>query len=184
MLPLSPSPSSPFENPSPSSSPPPPPAQQQSTDEKGPEIAEAGEGQPVTSTRITLASAVTSPEYQRKLNWPKLIITSCMASAFVIAFQTQYSHFPPTVIFISLAFSISFLCILVHNSISSGFPILAKVLEGLAIFFMVQCFLLAITSLFPPMLKYTIWALYAFSFLLVLIFKLLKTSTTIYISWP
>ncbi|KAL6318790.1 hypothetical protein AAG906_001263 [Vitis piasezkii] len=50
MLPLSPSPSSPFENPSPSSSPPspppppPPPAQQQSTDEKGPEIAEAGEG--------------------------------------------------------------------------------------------------------------------------------------------
>ncbi|KAJ9677172.1 hypothetical protein PVL29_022260 [Vitis rotundifolia] len=180
MLQPTPSPSSPSENPPPSHvvpplpssqlvaqppSPSPPPSPLPATPES--EIAEDGD-----DIRIRMSPGIPT-EVQRKLNWPKIIVTSCIASALVLPFQTGYTS-SPAIVLSCTSFSLSLLCTIVDNCISSAFPTLRQLLSDLAIFFLVDGFLLVITYPLSIILKSIIWALYFLLFLFVWASKWLK----------
>ncbi|KAJ9677176.1 hypothetical protein PVL29_022264 [Vitis rotundifolia] len=182
MLQSTPSPSSPSENPLPPppshvvtplrtsqlvAPPPSPPLSPLIPATLESEIAEDGD-----DIRIRM-SPVIPTEVERKLNWPKIIVTSCIASALVIAFQTRYPS-SPTIVLSCTAFSLSLLCTIVDNCISSRFPTLRQLLSDLAIFFLVDGFLLVITNPLSIILKSIIWGLYFVLFLIVLVSKWLK----------
>lgn len=70
-----------------------------------------------------------------------MIISSCLSAAFVVAFQPQFPMTQATS-FLFLSLCASFVYILVGIPMESGFPIIARVLDLLSMFFLTQqCFL-------------------------------------------
>jgi hypothetical protein len=105
------------------------------------------------------------------VDWVKIMVTFCFAWAPAIALthaQLQ-SKFSPIFLVVSFQLLLCFACFFVSIFMKSKFPVKARVLDLVGVFFAVTAFFTAITIPFPLWLQIITWLLYAISFLAILV---------------
>jgi hypothetical protein len=98
-------------------------------------------------------------------DWANLMITYVLAFAPAIAltYAQIYSKFSPTFHVLSFEFLLSFATLIVSKFMKLKFPVLARGLNVVGIFFAVTAFFTAITIPFPLYLQISTWVVYAIS---------------------
>ncbi|KAK9278457.1 hypothetical protein L1049_028022 [Liquidambar formosana] len=127
---------------------------------------------PALDLEAQAATVVVAQEDQRRsLNWPKTVIAFCLSSGLEIALQSlpNGSELPLTFNLMCLAILFAFASLVVAVFIGSKFPVPARVLELVGVFFAATAFFLAITIPFPLRHKCIAWAVYAICLLAIMI---------------
>jgi hypothetical protein len=98
-------------------------------------------------------------------DWANLMITYVLAFAPAIAltYAQIYSKFSPTFHVLSFEFLLSFATLIVSKFMKPKFPVVARGLDAVGIFFAVTAFFTAITIPFPLYLQIITWVVYAIS---------------------
>ncbi|OMO67964.1 hypothetical protein CCACVL1_20161 [Corchorus capsularis] len=122
-------------------------------------------------------AALTVEDSQNYLAWEKLIVAFCLGSSIEIAIlfaQIGSAPLPITFNLLSLAILLAFTCLCVGKCYSnhSKFHRVARMLEQVGGFFMVTAFFIAIAIPFPLWLQCCTGAVYAISFLSIMICNL------------
>lgn len=133
-----------------------------------------------TDPQITVVEQLPRPPpppvivQQNNLEWNKLIINFCFASAIEIANQSDNSQSQNSPFFraLPLAISLAFASLFVAKFIGAKFAGTARALEQASIFFAATAFFLAVSIPFPLYIKCTTWAVYAVSLLAIFICRL------------
>ncbi len=108
---------------------------------------------------------------RRNLEWQDIIMGFCFTSALGIALQSMQTpcQLPPSFHLLSLAVVFTFSALFVAKFISSKFPVPAQAVEKVAVFFMTTAFFHAIAIPLPLHLKFSTWAIYVVSLLVVFV---------------
>jgi len=108
-------------------------------------------------------------------DWAKIMVTFCLASAPAIALTYAQVHSKYSPIFHVLSFELllCFASFFVSKFMKSKFPVKARVLNLVGVFFAVTAYFTAITIPLPLWLQIIAWLVYAISFVAVLVSILL-----------
>jgi len=108
-------------------------------------------------------------------DWAKIMVTFCLASAPAIAltYAQVHSKYSPTFHMLSFEFLLCFASFFVSKFMKSKFPVIARVLDLVGVFFAVTAYFTAITIPLPLWLQIIAWLVYAISFVAVLVSILL-----------
>jgi hypothetical protein len=98
-------------------------------------------------------------------DWAHLLITFVLAfaPAIPLTYAQIHSRFSPTFHLLSFEFLLSFATFFVSKFMKPKFPVLARGLDVVGIFFAVTAFFTAITIPFPLYLQIITWVVYAIS---------------------
>ena len=107
--------------------------------------------------------------------WQNTILTLCSTTATGIAIQSMEKEFqfPPSFHWLSLANSLTFSALFVAKFVGRKSPAAVKVLEQFAVFLAVTIFFLAVAIPLPLHFKYSAWAIYAVTMIIVFICEIL-----------
>jgi hypothetical protein len=108
-------------------------------------------------------------------DWAKIMVTFCLASAPAIAltYAQVHSKYSPNFHVLSFEFLLCFASFVVSKFMRSKFPVKARVLDLVGVFFAVTAYFTAITISLPLWLQIIGWLVYAISFVAVLVSILL-----------
>jgi hypothetical protein len=108
-------------------------------------------------------------------DWAKIMVTFCLASApaITLTYAQVHSKYSPTFHVLSFEFLLCFASFFVSKFMKSKFPMIARVLDLVGVFFAVTAYFTAITIPLPLWLQIIAWLVYAISFLAVLVSILL-----------
>jgi hypothetical protein len=108
---------------------------------------------------------------QGNMDWTKIMVAFCLASAIDIALLSVqvHSQLPPAFHLLSLVILLAFASFFVSKFINSKFVVTAQVLQKFGVLFTVTAFFMAITIPSPFYLKLTGLAVYIISLLAILI---------------
>ncbi|KAB1219400.1 hypothetical protein CJ030_MR3G001117 [Morella rubra] len=103
---------------------------------------------------------------RQDVEWQKIIMAFCFASALSIALQSLQiqSPLPLSCHLLSMRILLTFSALFVAKFVRSKFPTVARVLEQVAVFVAAGGFFLAIAIPLPLHLKFATWAICAISF--------------------
>ncbi|KAG2664501.1 hypothetical protein I3760_16G085100 [Carya illinoinensis] len=124
-----------------------------------------------TESQAVVAQHALEVGNQNNRDWVTIIVAFDLSSAIGVALTSVQLHpnFSPTFKLFCFTVSLCFASCFVSHFINSEFPVIARVLYGVGIFFAVTAFFMAITIPFTDdlLLKLTVWLLYAVSFLVI-----------------
>ena len=108
--------------------------------------------------------------HNRIRDWAKIMVTFCLAwaSAIALTYAQVHSKFSPMFNVVSFECLLCFASFFVSGFMNSKFPVIARVLDRVGVFFAVIAFFTAITIPFPPWLQIITWLDCAISFVAVL----------------
>jgi hypothetical protein len=108
-------------------------------------------------------------------DWAKIMVTFCLASApaITLTYAQVHSKYSPTFHVLSFEFLLCFASFFVSKFMKSKFPMIARVLDLVGVFFAVTAYFTAITIPLPLWLQIIAWLVYAISFVAVLVSILL-----------
>ncbi|KAK9278358.1 hypothetical protein L1049_027923 [Liquidambar formosana] len=142
--------------------PPPPPP---------PPPASGGDLEVSAKHNLQPASPIVVNNQNINRDWAKIIIAFCLTAAVDIALLPVQTHsqLPTTFYFPSLSMSFAFASLFVAQFIGAKYPVAARVLDRIGVFFAATTFFLAISIPFPLSLKCTTWTLYVLALLVIII---------------
>jgi hypothetical protein len=96
------------------------------------------------------------------IDWAKIMMTFRLAYAPSIAltYAQVHSKFTPTFHVVSFEFLLSFASFFVSKFMNSKFPVIARLLHRVGVFFAVTAFCTSITIPFPLWLQIVTWLVY------------------------
>jgi hypothetical protein len=105
------------------------------------------------------------------IDWAKIMMTFCLAFAPSIAltYAQIHSKFSPTFHVVSFEFLLCFASFFVSKFMNPKFPVIARLLDRVGVFFAVTAFCTSITIPFPLWLQIVTWLVYAISFVAVIV---------------
>lgn len=108
---------------------------------------------------------------RQDVEWQKIIMAFCFASALSIALQSLQIQSPLPLSFhlLSMAILLTFSALFVAKFVRSKFPTAARVLEQVAVFVAAGGFFLAIAIPLPLHFQFTTWSICAISLLSIII---------------
>jgi len=98
-------------------------------------------------------------------DWVKIMVTFCLAfgPAIALTYAQIHSKFSPTFHVLSFESLLCFASFFVSKFMKAKFPVVARVLDFVGVFFAVTAYFTAITISFPLYLQIIAWLVYAIS---------------------
>jgi hypothetical protein len=109
------------------------------------------------------------------IDWAKIMMTFCLAFApsIPLTYAQVHSKFSPTFHVVSFEFLLCFASFFVSKFMNSKFPVIARLLHRVGVFFAVTAYFTAVTISLPLWLQIVSWLLYAISFVAVIVISII-----------